>query len=267
MIDNFKIIKKILMSETFNVDGFEYQFISVEPYQDWGINIVVNVVLPKKGQSFVVEKFNQDISHIIERFSTYLGSGISYNEKILVDGRPVPKMGVYITKEDQNEIINALNGNMSNFSINNGNAYRNKIVDLIKIKGSLKWKMAKKFYDHYDESIDFYFYYDVSNVIVNVNIFASASVDSGFANDGELNINPSEIDKFATVLNDMLNDNHNFRDEIIDNIYMVLDHTTKIEHLDANVYYNAHYYLDRINGKKSELKYNNLGFDSSMFVD
>ena len=38
MIDNFKIIKKILMSETFNVDGFEYQFISVEPYQDWGIN-------------------------------------------------------------------------------------------------------------------------------------------------------------------------------------------------------------------------------------
>ena len=251
MIVNFKIIKKILMSETFNVDGFEYQFISVEPYQDWGINIVVNVVLPKKGQSFVVEKFNQDISDIIDRFSTYLGSGISYNEKILVDGRPVPKMGVYINKEDQNEIINALNGNMSNFSINNGNVYKDKIVDLIKIKGSLKWKKAKKFYDHY-ESIDFYFYYDVSNVIVN---------------DGELNINPSEIDKFATVLNDMLNDNHNFRDEIIDNIYMVLDHTTKIEHLDANVYYNAHYYLDRINGKESELKYNNLGFDSSMFVD
>lgn len=251
MIVNFKIIKKILMSETFNVDGFEYQFISVEPYQDWGINIVVNVVLPKKGQSFVVEKFNQDISDIIDRFSTYLGSGISYNEKILVDGRPVPKMGVYINKEDQNEIINALNGNMSNFSINNGNVYKDKIVDLIKIKGSLKWKKAKKFYDHY-ESIDFYFYYDVSNVIVN---------------DGELNINPSEIDKFATVLNDMLNDNHNFRDEIIDNIYMVLDHTTKIEHLNANVYYNAHYYLDRINGKESELKYNNLGFDSSMFVD
>jgi hypothetical protein len=251
MIDNFKIIKKILMSETFNVDGFEYQFISVEPYQDWGTNIVVNVVLPKKGQSFVVEKFSEDISHIIERFSTYLGSVISYNEKILVDGRPVPKMGVYINKEDQNEIINALNGNMSNFSINNGNVYKNKIVDLIKIKGSLKWKKAKKFYDHY-ESIDFYFYYDVSNVIVN---------------DGKLNINPSEIDKFATVLNDMLQDNHNFRDEILDNIYMVLDHTTKIEHLDANVYYNAHYYLDRINGKKSELKYNNLGFDSSMFVD
>lgn len=251
MIDNFKIIKKILMSETFNVDGFEYQFISVEPYQDWGTNIVVNVVLPKKGQSFVVEKFSEDISHIIERFSTYLGSVISYNEKILVDGRPVPKMGVYINKEDQNEIINALNGNMSNFSINNGNVYKDKIVDLIKIKGSLKWKKAKKFYDHY-ESIDFYFYYDVSNVIVN---------------DGKLNINPSEIDKFATVLNDMLQDNHNFRDEILDNIYMVLDHTTKIEHLDANVYYNAHYYLDRINGKESELKYNNLGFDSSMFVD
>lgn len=246
-----KIAKKFLMYEPFKVDGFEYQFISVEPNEDWAIDVVVNVVLPNKGQSFVTEKFSYDIHHIIEGFGDYFGSAISYNEKILVDGRPVPKMGVYINKEDQNEIINALNGNMSNFSINNGNVYKDKIVDLIKIKGSLKWKKAKKFYDHY-ESIDFYFYYDVSNVIVN---------------DGELNINPSEIDKFATVLNDMLNDNHNFRDEIIDNIYMVLDHTTKIEHLDANVYYNAHYYLDRINGKESELKYNNLGFDSSMFVD
>lgn len=256
MIDNFKIIKKILMSETFNVDGFEYQFISVEPYQHWGINIVVNVVLPKKGQSFVVEKFNEDINHIIDRFSTYLDSGIPYNEKILVDGGPVPKMGVYINKEDQNEIINALNGNMSNFSLQSRNRFKNKIVDLINIKGSLKWKMAKKFYDHYnkiiEESIDFYFYYEVSNVIVN---------------DGELKINPSEIDVFATVLNDMLQDNSNFRDEIIDNIYMVLDHTTKIEHLDSNVYYNAHYFLDRINGKTSELKYNNLEFDSSMFID
>jgi hypothetical protein len=120
------------------------------------------------------------------------------------------------------------------------------------IKGNLNWERSdRKFYE-VNEEIDFYFYYDVSNVIVN---------------DGELNINPSEIDKFATVLNDMLQDNHEFRDEIIDNIYMVLDPTTKIEHLDANVYYNAHYYLDRINGKESELKYNNLGFDSSMFVD
>lgn len=265
MIVNFKIIKKILMSETFNVDGFEYQFISVEPYQDWGINIVVNVVLPKKGQSFVVEKFSQDINHIIERFGTYLGSVIPYNEKILVDGKPVPKMGVYITKEDQDEIINALNGNISNFTINfvkststgdysssDDFVYKNNsLVDLIKLRCSLKWRKAKKFYDHY-ESIDFYFYYDVSNVIVN---------------DGELKINPSEIDKFASVLNDMLNDNHKFRDEILGNIYMVLDRTTKIEHLDGNVYYNAHYYLDRINGKKSELKYSNLGFHRSMFVD
>ncbi len=261
MIDNFKIIKKILMSETFNVDGFGYQFISVEPYQHWGINIVVNVVLPKKGQSFVVEKFNEDINHIIDRFSTYLDSGIPYNEKILVDGGPVPKIGVYINKEDQNEIINALNGNMSNFSVfkpnfkyllKNRNPQIMKQVDGIKIKGSLKWKMAKKFYDHY-ESIDFYFYYDVFNVIVN---------------DGELKINPSEIDAFATALNDMLQDNSNFRDEIIDNIYMVLDHTTKIEHLDSNVYYNAHYFLNRINGKEPELKHiDGYLFDSSMFID
>lgn len=243
-----KIAKKFLMHEPFKVDGFEYQFISVEPHEDWAIDVVVNVVLPNKGQSFVTEKFSYDIHYIIEGFGDYFGSAISYNEKILVDGRPAPERNVYINEEDQDEVINTLNGNMSNLSI----SIMNSQGKTYNIKGNLNWERAdRKFYE-VNEEIDFYFYYDVSNVIVN---------------DGELNINPSEIDKFATVLNDMLQDNHEFRDEIIDNIYMVLDPTTKIEHLDANVYYNAHYYLDRINGKESELKYNNLGFDSSMFVD
>ena len=48
----------------FFVDGFEYQFISVEPYEDWAIEITVNVLLPKKGQSYVVEKFSYDIYNI-----------------------------------------------------------------------------------------------------------------------------------------------------------------------------------------------------------
>ena len=76
--------KKFLMSQPFFEDGFEYQFISVEPDSDWAIKFTVNVLLPKKGQSFVVEKFSYDIGVIIENASRYIGEGISYTENILV---------------------------------------------------------------------------------------------------------------------------------------------------------------------------------------
>ena len=80
-----KFTKKFLMSEPFIVDGFEYQFISVEPYEDFGIEITVNVILPKKGQSYVIEKFSYDVYHILENMNQYYGTTISYQEVILVD--------------------------------------------------------------------------------------------------------------------------------------------------------------------------------------
>ena len=46
-----KVAKKFLMHEPFFVDGFEYQFISVEPHEDWAIDVVVNVVSHLKIQS------------------------------------------------------------------------------------------------------------------------------------------------------------------------------------------------------------------------
>ncbi len=64
-----KIAKKFLMSGPFYNDGFEYQFISVEDDLYDAIKFTVNVLLPKKGQSFVVEKFSYDIADIIENMS------------------------------------------------------------------------------------------------------------------------------------------------------------------------------------------------------
>jgi hypothetical protein len=241
-----KIAKKFLMYEPFKVDGFEYQFISVEPNEDWAIDVVVNVVLPNKGQSFVTEKFSYDIHHIIEGFGDYFGSAISYNEKILVDGKPTPERGVYINEEDQDEIINALNGNMSKLSIN----IMNSQGKTYNIKGSLNWERAdRKFYE-VNEEIDFYFYYNVSNVIVN---------------NGELNINPSQINEFASVLNDKIQDSDQFRDKVIDNIYRVLEPSVQIENLE--VYFNANYFLKRIHGKEYEPKSPEMGFKSRMFID
>jgi hypothetical protein len=69
MSNIIKIVKKFLMSQPFFEDGFEYQFISVEPDSDLAIKFTVNVILPKRGQSFVVEKFSYDIDVIIENAS------------------------------------------------------------------------------------------------------------------------------------------------------------------------------------------------------
>ena len=112
MSRNVSIVKKFLMSQPFYEDGFEYQFISVEPEEDWAIKFTVNVILPKKGQSFVVEKFSYDIGNIIENASRYTSEKISYTEHILIEGKPIPEYGAYINLEDCDEIIRSLNENV-----------------------------------------------------------------------------------------------------------------------------------------------------------
>ena len=110
----FKIVKKFLLSQPYYEDGFEYQFVSVE-LDDVIIDFTVNVVLPKKGQSFVVEKFSYDITNIMENISKYVGEQIVYIEHILIDGKPAPKGGVYINPEDCDEIIRSLNENVKRY--------------------------------------------------------------------------------------------------------------------------------------------------------
>jgi hypothetical protein len=246
MLPAVKFATKFLKGETFTVDGFEYQFISVQPQEDWAINITVNVLLPKKGQSFVVNKFDYDISAIVANFMEYFGSPVSYNLKILVDGRPSPERGVYINKEDQDEIINSLNGNMSNLSI----SYRTTESFTYRIKGDLDWERGDgKFYE-VNEEIDFYFYYNVSTVSVN---------------NGELDIKPSKINEFASTLNDKLQDNDYFRDKVREIIYRVLEPSIQIEKLE--VYLNANYFLKKINGKEYEPKSPELEFRNYMFIN
>ena len=40
-----KIIQKMLLKEPFYEGGFEYQFISVEPEEDWAIKFTVKIFL------------------------------------------------------------------------------------------------------------------------------------------------------------------------------------------------------------------------------
>jgi hypothetical protein len=221
------IVKKFLMSQPFFEDGFEYQFISVEPDSDWAIKFTVNVLLPKKGQSFVVEKFSYDIGVIIENASRYIGEGISYTENILVEGRPIPENGVYINDEDCDEIIRSLNENVKQITLSN-----DKDVSDISAKISFYRNREKIFYSmDVHEYIDFYLRYDISRIEYN---------------NTPVRISEKMFDKFGEVFNDKLQDSTRFRDGLQDIIYRVLEPSIKIQ--DIEVYINAQYWIDKIDG-------------------
>jgi hypothetical protein len=176
----------------------------------------------------------------------YYGTTISYQEVILVEGQ-LPKRRAYINEEDQNEIIDSLNGNLSNFSIRSiGPNYNN-----IDVRGSIDWEKSKtRFYEVNGSDIDFYFYFNVSDIIVN---------------NGELSTNPSQMDEFTSTLNDRLQDNDQFRDKVEDIIYRVLEPIVKIENLE--VYFNANYYLNKINGKEYKPTTPAMSFKPRMFIE
>ena len=112
-----KFAKKFLMSEPFFIDGFEYQFVSVEEFEGgFGIDILVNVILPKRGQSYLLDKFSHDISTIIENLGNYYGKIIAYNEIIYVEGKPTTSK-VYISPEDSNELMTSLNENVRKLKV------------------------------------------------------------------------------------------------------------------------------------------------------
>lgn len=221
-----KFAKKFLMSEPFYNDGFEYQIISVEDDSYNAIKFTVNVLLPKKGQSFVVEKFSYDIRDIIEDMSKFLGQEVSYSEKILVEGKEAPKL--YINPEDCNEIIKALNENVKHVVMSNDR-------DVSSVRTNISFSPNKdrdKFYlidDH--QYIDIFLKYNISNFEYN---------------DVPVNVNLKKIDEFAEVFNEKLQNSERFRMKLDDIIYRVLEPSFHIEIIE--VYYNAQYWIDKVDG-------------------
>ena len=221
-----KFAKKFLMSEPFYNDGFEYQIISVEDDSYNAIKFTVNVLLPKKGQSFVVEKFSYDIRDIIEDMSKFLGQEVSYSEKILVEGKEAPKL--YINPEDCDEIIKALNENVKHVVMSNDR-------DVSSVRTNISFSPNKdrdKFYlidDH--QYIDIFLKYNISNFEYN---------------DVPVNVNLKKIDEFAEVFNEKLQNSERFRMKLEDIIYRVLEPSFHIEFIE--VYYNAQYWINKVDG-------------------
>lgn len=246
-MDNvIKVIRRYLTSQPHFEDGFEYQFVSVE-LDVVIVNCVVNVILPKKGQSFLVEKFAQDIENIMLFVSQIVGEQISYLAKILVEGKPVPNDGVYINPEDSDEIIRRVNENIKYVVVSNSN-------EKINVGANISFSRPKRgeFYllDSY-QYIDIFLDYKLQNIKVN---------------DEPAEVNLRKIDIFADVFNQKLQDEDSFKDKLIEILYQILEPSLKNE--DMEVYINPQYWITSVEGIETtgDGGTNERGFSDDMFI-
>jgi hypothetical protein len=223
----YRVLKKLLPSGTHIEDGFEYQFISVNEDDKGGLELVVNVLLPNKGQSYVVEKFSYDIESIIDKFSKLIGDTIQYKEIILVNGKSPNRDGLFISPEDSEEIIRALNENVKNVVVSN-----DKNLSYVRANISFSPQKRGRFYmmDSH-KYIDFYLSYEIRKMTYN---------------EEEVKLNFKMLDDFAEVFNDKLVYSDLFRDKLQEIMYNVLEPSIKIKDLD--VYINAQYWINKVEG-------------------
>jgi hypothetical protein len=225
-----KIVKKVLMNHSFEKDGFEYHFISIESDKEgWSYNIIVNVVLPKKGQSYSTAVFSGHIFEILNNIWKYIGTSFSYSEKILVDGKE-PVAQVFVSKEKQKKVISTIRKKYDSIELK---------TNLGQLKFNIFWRPSEKFYVQEDIYIDFQFIVDISN----------------FSLDGEY-VKPNMKlagDTSGTIFNFMV-DNDYFNDSINNVIYEVMGDEMDITSID-DLYYKVIYYIGKFDGMEVNHSY------------
>ena len=154
-----KIIQKMLLKEPFYEGGFEYQFIKVTPdSKNLGYDILVNVVLPEKGQSYAISVFSGHIHDILSNMWKYIGSSFSYSEKLLVDGEEPVNKGVFISSEKQREVLFTMRKEIKEVTL------RTAIGPLT---FDVYWKPMEEFYHLDDVYIDFNFNIEISHFMLD----------------------------------------------------------------------------------------------------
>ena len=221
------IVKKYLLSNDFQTDGNIFQFYFVEPFEignKVGFRVKVNVVLSKEDMCYAVPKFDGDIQEILIKIGDYVGQGFSSSiDEILVNGEK-PKNPIYITLEKQKELISRLNNDIGRVKLSGKD---------IKVDFNVTIRPANKiFYELSDVVINFYF-----------DIIASSFRE----NEKPINPNLDTIDDLGAALSESLNDSDNFRNDVEDIIFRVLEPEMKLKNVD-DLYYNAVFFCSKIDG-------------------
>ena len=221
-----KIAKKVLMSQSFFEDGYEYQFVNVEEDKefDGAFDLTINVILPKRGQSYCTIVFSNHIHQILDNLWGYIGSSFSYSENILVDGEEPTENGVYISPEKESEILSAIRKKFKRAEIKTKENY---------LSFDIFWnKDDRDFYELNDVYIDFNFLIQLSNFEIN----------------GK-RVTPSLklSDEIAGVISDELYDNDSFRSNIDDTLYTVLLDEINTHNID-DLYVQGRWLITKIDG-------------------
>ena len=238
-----KIIQKMLLKEPFYEGGFEYQFIKVTPdSKNLGYDILVNVVLPEKGQSYAISVFSGHIHDILSNMWKYIGSSFSYSEKLLVDGEEPVNKGVFISSEKQREVLFTMRKEIKEVTL------RTAIGPLT---FDVYWKPMEEFYHLDDVYIDFNFNIEISHFML----------DSHYAVP-----NLKIADDVAGAILNVMYDTDYLRDEINNVIYDVMSNEIDITSID-DLYYQARFFIIKIDGFEINQKWGNHYYlESNMFT-
>jgi len=213
MNKELKLVRRVLIGNSFNKDGYEYRFLSIDPDdRELAYNIVVDVTLPKKGQSYATPVFSGHIHDILSNIWKYIGTSFSYSEKILVDGEDSVKGGVYISPKKQKEVFFTMVREIDHVKIK---------TDLGNLSFDVSWKPMEKFYSLDDVYLDFNFNIQISNFIL----------------DGDyVKPNLKMADDVAGTILNVMYDTDYLRDEINNVIYDVMADEIDVTKVDDNYY-------------------------------
>ena len=243
MNKELKLVRRVLIGNSFNKDGYEYRFLSIDPDdRELAYNIVVDVTLPKKGQSYATPVFSGHIHDILSNIWKYIGTSFSYSEKILVDGEDSAKGGVYISPEKQKEIYFTMVREIDHVKIK---------TDIGNLSFDVSWKPMEKFYSLDDVYLDFNFNIQISKFIL----------DGAYV---KPNLKMAD-DVAGTILN-LMYDTDYLRDEINNVIYDVMADEIDVTKVD-DLYYQVLFYISKIDGFEVNGRYSNYyDLEPNMFI-
>ena len=243
MNKELKLIRRVLIGNSFNKDGYEYRFLSIDPDdRELAYNIVVDVTLPKKGQSYATPVFSGHIHDILSNIWKYIGTSFSYSEKILVDGEDSVKGGVYISPKKQKEVFFTMVREIDHVKIK---------TDLGNLSFDVSWKPMEKFYSLDDVYLDFNFNIGISKFIL----------DGAYV---KPNLKMAD-DVAGTILNVMYDTDY-LRDEINNVIYDVMADEIDVTKVD-DLYYQVLFYISKIDGFEVNGRYSNYyDLEPNMFI-
>jgi len=243
MNKELKLVRRVLIGNSFNKDGYEYRFLSIDPDdRELAYNIVVDVTLPKKGQSYTTPIFSGHIHDILSNIWKYIGTSFSYSEKILVDGEDSVKGGVYISPKKQKEVFFTMVREIDHVKIK---------TDLGNLSFDVSWKPMEKFYSLDDVYLDFNFNIQISNFIL----------------DGDyVKPNLKMADDVAGTILNVMYDTDYLRDEINNVIYDVMADEIDVTKVD-DLYYQVLFYISKIDGFEVNGRYSNYyDLEPNMFI-